>query len=250
VSSISRFAEADNVRGIFSCLGDILHLEFRQKYARPSWPVVLIWCETSLAKKDGTFEANLVFTNLSEASLALKLDRTELGDRSFTVEPIMNRFRFGVSPGAPKTRLSKDSPFGGPEAVRTLLVRGLASGIGRPGVEAFVSRLVGEAPSRVALYGHNILRLPGQAVGDFDSAMAAIEFSTRDLMLRAILLLRDTKPEGVVAPGRALLYAVGVRRAADGAVGRTRRGSWWTRTCRCPQRPRTTPSSTASRSPS
>lgn len=140
--------------------------------------------------------------------MALKISRTELGDCSFSVEPIMNRFRFGVSisEAGPKVSFNPESPFGGQEGVKTLLLRGLNSEVNRATIEAYVTRIAGEAPVKVALYGKNILIPSGQIFGDFDFAMAAIEFSTRDLMLRAILLLRDINDPSITAPGRVLMY--------------------------------------------
>jgi hypothetical protein len=145
---------------------------------------------------------------MTDASLALKISRTELGDCSFSVEPIMNRFRFGVaiSDAGPKVSFNPDSPFGGQEGAKTLLLRGLNNEVDRAAIEAYVTRVVGEKPVKVALYGKNILIPSGQIFGDFDFAMAAIEFSTRDLMLRAILLFRDIDDPNIMAPGRVLMY--------------------------------------------
>lgn len=134
------------------------------------------------------------------------MNKTQLGDRQFTVEPIMNRFRFNVAPELGSTRINLTSECA-EQVVRTILIRGLSSELTRAQLEAFVEGLAGEKPL-VALYGKNILRPAAEVAVDFDAAMAAVEFSSRALMLRTLLGLRSApleKLSEIVALGRTVL---------------------------------------------
>lgn len=172
MSNISRHANADTIRNIFSPIGELLHTEF---YLSPE-------------RKDGTYEADLIFANLSEAKVAIELSRTELGDTLFTVESIMNRFRFSAAPGIVRAVLPREDSQ---DAVKTLLLRGLSADLSKAQLEVFLERFLGEKPLMVALYGKNIQR-PDIDVGlDFvNTSMAAVEFSSRSAMLKGLLSLR------------------------------------------------------------
>lgn len=172
MSNISRHANADTIRNIFSPIGELLHIEF---YLSPE-------------RKDGTYEADLLFANLSEAKVAIELSRTELGDTHFTVESIMNRFRFSAAPGIVRAVLPREDSQ---DAVKTLLLRGLSADLSKAQLEVFLERFLGEKPLMVALYGKNIQR-PDIDVGlDFvNTSMAAVEFSSRSAMLKGLLSLR------------------------------------------------------------
>jgi len=166
----------------------------------------------SREKRDGTHEADIIYANLSEARLALELSKTELGDKVFIVEPIMNRFRFNVAPemggGRGGVELGSERAQ---ETVKTMLVRGLSSELKRAEIEDHLERLLGERPLILALYGKNILRPAIDIAVDFDSAMAAVEFASRSYMLKAMLTLRalpKEKLECIIAPGRHLMYVL------------------------------------------
>lgn len=159
-------------------------------------------------KKDGSQEADIVFLNPSEASLAVKLNKTQLGDRQFNVEPIMNRFRFCSSSSESVMCKVKFDLERCQENVRSALIRGLNSDLTRAQLEEILTRLVGDKPVMVSIYGKNILRPVNSLIAaNFDAAMAVVEFSNRSMMLRSMLTLRAATPEKlecIVAPGLSL----------------------------------------------
>lgn len=70
----------------------------------------------SLSKRDGSYESTLVFSELSQAQLACRLDGCELGDRQIEVQMVLTLARFGDG--------NFQCPQVAPCESRTLLVRG------------------------------------------------------------------------------------------------------------------------------
>ena len=117
----------------------------------------------------------------------------------------MNRFRFNVAPERTAPKIACPSHE---KDLRTLLIRGLNSDMKRVELEDFLRTITGEPPVLVGLYGKNIMRPDAELGIDFDSAMASVEFSSRPLMLRAVLALRACSSavlSSIIAPNRVLM---------------------------------------------
>lgn len=138
----------------------------------------------------------------------MELNRTELGDRVFTVEPIMNKFRFYSEPEPQIVHLSLSSDRAH-ETVKTILLRGLSLELTRAELQNALEVILGEKPVLVALYGKNIMRLSTDTGLNSDTAMAAVEMPSRSSMLKALLTLRAAPKERldtIVAPDHKLQY--------------------------------------------
>lgn len=143
----------------------------------------------------------------------------------------MNRFRFNVAPEHGQAKVNFDAERA-QECVKTILVRGLNSDLTRVQLEEFLAGLVGEKPAFLALYGKNILKPANEIGADFDAAMAAVEFGSRSLMLRALLAIRAAPADllvNIAAPGRFLLYLFLHFIVSLPCLEWTRLGRLWTR---------------------
>lgn len=115
----------------------------------------------------------------------------------------MNRFRFSAAPGIVRAALPREDSQ---DAVKTLLLRGLSPDLSKAQLEVFLERFLGDKPLLVALYGKNIQRTTIDVGLDIvETSMAAVEFSSRSAMLKALLSLRAASTDkflDIISPDR------------------------------------------------
>jgi hypothetical protein len=148
-----------------------------------------------LSRRDGTFDCDIVYANISEALRATKLNRTELGDRFFNVELVMNKSRFLIGSNGVKLNKAVEPATINTDQAKTVIVYGFDDGIDEAGVKDYFSALIAVPDDEMSGSGSDVV-LNVKMVGSVDSGrgkatsdkspFALVEFVDRDVMIKCI----------------------------------------------------------------